>query len=196
MQIGRNLTDLDEGFLSAGYTYITLGGIGYAEGATPGGNITRNASGHLQADPIKFPAVLSKNGTIPAGNEALRALSGELRAMGFRWGSYTEAGTTGCNGAQGASEGYEEQDAALFVDDWGSEYLMVDSCGVPEKAAVGPPSSSQNIETVELPQKTPEDEAVPRSSGVLRLHSPDESSRAGVTSHHGAAVTRPEATMR
>ena len=33
----------DKGFLQAGYNYITLGGIGYAAGATPGGNITRNA---------------------------------------------------------------------------------------------------------------------------------------------------------
>ena len=65
----------------------TLGGIGYAEGATfpdnasgwgPGGpgNITRNASGHLQVDPVRFPG----------GNEGMRKLTDAVRALGFRWG--------------------------------------------------------------------------------------------------------------
>ena len=50
------------GLLDAGYTYVTLGGIGYANGSTwpdgqqgwgPAGpgNITRNASGFLVVDP-------------------------------------------------------------------------------------------------------------------------------------------------
>jgi len=47
----------------------------------------------------------------------------------------TETGTAGCDGAKGSSEGHEEKDAALFFGDWGSEYLMVDSCGV----KFGPP---------------------------------------------------------
>lgn len=38
----------DNGFLDAGYNYITLGGIGYANNSGPGGNITRNAAGMLQ----------------------------------------------------------------------------------------------------------------------------------------------------
>ena len=90
----------ESGLLAAGYNYITLGGIGYAQGGTwaPGahgwgpagkGNITRNASGHLQVDPVRFPG----------GNEGMRALTAQIRKMGFRWGSYTESGTAGCNGA-------------------------------------------------------------------------------------------------
>ena len=50
--------------------------------------------------------------------------------MGFMWGHYTESGTAGCNGAKGSSEGFEEQDAALFFEDFKSEYLMVDGCGI------------------------------------------------------------------
>ena len=42
----------------------------------------------------------------------------------------TESGTAGCNGAKGSSEGFEEQDAALFFEDFRSEYLMVDGCGI------------------------------------------------------------------
>ena len=67
-------------------------------------------------------------------------MAGQIRQLGFKWGSYTEAGTSGCNGAQGSSEGYEEQDAQLFVKEWGSEYLMVDSCGVENRPPPnGPP---------------------------------------------------------
>merc|ERR1719272_555695 len=54
----------DNGFLAAGYNYITLGGIGYLNNSAPGGNITRNASGYFQVDPIKFPG----------GNEGMRKL--------------------------------------------------------------------------------------------------------------------------
>ena len=108
------------GLLAAGFNYLTLGGIGYANGSTAGGNITRNATGHLQVDPVKFPG----------GNDGFAAMTDAVRALGFRWGSYTEAGTTGCNGAKGSSEGYERQDVELFVGEWRSEYLMIDSCGV------------------------------------------------------------------
>ena len=37
----------DRGFQEAGYTYITLGGIGYANNSQPGGNITRNSTVRL-----------------------------------------------------------------------------------------------------------------------------------------------------
>ena len=131
----------DSGLLAAGYDLVTLGGIGYANGSTwpdgqqgwgPAGpgNITRNASGFLVVDPVRFPG----------GNEGMRALTDKIRGMGFRWGHYTEAGTAGCNGAKGSSEGFETQDAALFFDDFKSEYLMVDSCGVVSRPPPdGPP---------------------------------------------------------
>ena len=129
------------GFLAAGYKYVTLGGIGYANGSTfpdsqsgwgPAGpgNITRNATGFLEVDPVRFPG----------GNEGMRRLTDQVRALGFKWGHYTESGTSGCNGAKGSSEGYEEQDAALFFEDFKSEYLMVDSCGIePRPPPHGPP---------------------------------------------------------
>jgi hypothetical protein len=70
----------------------------------------------------------------------MRKLTDEVRALGFKWGSYTESGTAGCNGAKGSSEGFEEQDAALFFDDFKSEYLMVDGCGIEVQAPPhGPP---------------------------------------------------------
>ena len=122
------------GLLAAGYKYITLGGIGYANGSEAGGTITRNATGHLQSDLRRFPG----------GNEGIRKLADELRAWGFRWGSYTEAGTTGCNGAKGSSEGFEQQDFELFFHDWRSEYLIVDSCGVVSRAVCAVAFSNQS----------------------------------------------------
>ena len=124
----------EKGLLSAGYNYMTLGGIGYANGSNcqpvSSCNITRNATGFLQVDPVKFPG----------GNDGFTQMTERIRAMGFKWGSYTEAGTSGCNGAKGSSEGFEEQDAALFFDEWQSEYLMVDSCGVEQRPPPhGPP---------------------------------------------------------
>ena len=108
----------EKGFLAAGYNYMTLGGIGYANGSTcqpvSACNITRNATGFLQVDPAKFPG----------GNDGFTQMTDQIRAMGYKWGSYTEAGTSGCNGAKGSSEGYEQQDAALFFDEWQSEYLV------------------------------------------------------------------------
>ena len=132
----------DSGLLDAGYIYITLGGIGYANGSTypsgahswgPGGagNITRNATGFLQVDPVRFPG----------GNEGMRELTDDIRALGFKWGHYTESGTKGCNGARGSSEGFEVQDAALFFEDFKSEYLMVDGCGIEARPPpAGPPN--------------------------------------------------------
>ena len=74
------------GLLAAGYNYVTLGGIGYANGSTnPAAskghgriqtNITRNGTGYLQVDPVRFPG----------GNEGMRALAAEIRSMGFKWG--------------------------------------------------------------------------------------------------------------
>ncbi len=64
-----------------------------------------------------------------------------LRQRSFRWGSYTEAGTTGCDGAARSSEGYEHVDADLFLKEWRSEYLMIDSCGIKKRAPPnGPPA--------------------------------------------------------
>ena len=120
----------------------------------PKQNITRNASGHLQADPARFPGPGSSSSCLAGGqklaaclktnndsspeacgckngNEGMRNLTGYLRSLGFRFGIYTAAGVNACDGAHGTSEGFEQQDADLFFNDWQAEYLMVDTCGTP-----------------------------------------------------------------
>lgn len=159
----------DSGLLAAGFDYLTLGGMAYAEHGDPQSvpgfpnipqqNITRNATGHLQVDAARFPGPGSSPSCLAGGpdlqtclqkhnysspeacgcvngNEGMRNLTNYLRSLGFRFGIYTAAGINACDGAHGTSEGYEEQDADLFVGDWQAEYLMVDTCGTP---AMPPP---------------------------------------------------------
>jgi hypothetical protein len=51
-----------------------------------------------KVDPVKFPG----------GNAGMKDLTAKIRAMGFKWGSYTESGTTGCDGAARSSEGAKQ----------------------------------------------------------------------------------------
>jgi hypothetical protein len=186
------------GLLEAGYTYITLGGMGFAEHGDPKvhtlypittlsfihfillhptflsfkvvpgwphiprQNITRNSSGHLQADPARFPGPGSSASCLAGGaelaeclrknnysspeacgckngNEGMRIFAEKLRSLGFQFGIYSDAGEGACDGAHGTSELFEQQDVELFVGDWKAEYVMIDSCGItPQKPPLGP----------------------------------------------------------
>ena len=71
----------DSGLLAAGFEYITLGGMGFAEHGDPEDmpgyphiprqNITRNSSGHLQVDPARFPGPGSSAMCLAGGAERL-----------------------------------------------------------------------------------------------------------------------------
>ena len=63
-----------------------------------------------------------------------------IRQLGFKFGIYSSDGVGACDGAYGTSEGYERQDAELFVREWRAEYVMIDSCGIINKPPpFGPP---------------------------------------------------------
>ena len=127
--------------------------------------IVRNASGYYQIDPGKFPGPGSSADCLDDtvlnaclanhsnghdwpnggpeycgcrnGNEGMRALSAELRAMGYKWGSYI--GIEGetcqvddCNiPSLNASKynGFFDQDFDLIINAWQSDYVMIDSVG-------------------------------------------------------------------
>jgi hypothetical protein len=125
--------------------------------------IVRNKSGYYQIDPARFPGPGSSTDCLnetklraclanhsknhnwvngdPAhcgctnGNEGMAELSSELRAMGFKWGSYSnEAGcqVDACNVSTLNSSryrGFVDEDADLFLNKWHSDYIMVDSVG-------------------------------------------------------------------
>jgi hypothetical protein len=87
----------DSGLLAAGFEYITLGGMGFAEHGDPQEvpgfpnippqNITRNATGHLQVDAARFPG--------PGSTAACLAGGDELAAC-LRANNYSSAEACGC----------------------------------------------------------------------------------------------------
>lgn len=100
------------GLLDAGYKYIILDdGWSLKE---------RDKSGHLVADPKKFP-----NG--------MKYLADTLHQMGFLFGIYSCCGYLTCGGYPG-SYGHEWTDAADFAA-WGVDYLKYDFCFRPDTEA-------------------------------------------------------------
>ena len=123
----------------------------------------RNSTGHYQISAARFPGPGSSpqcmNDTLLAecmglggaygdgpnrdpaecgcknGNEGMRKLADDLRAMGYQWGSYNAM--SGCDNeacnipalAEAKAQGFVKQDYELFVEEWGSVYVMVDSVG-------------------------------------------------------------------
>lgn len=83
--------------------------------------IPRNATGFMAEDPTKFP-------------KGLRAVVDYVHSKNLKWGHYTDAGTHACNKDAPMSEGFEAQDAALFVS-FGADMLKVDACAVTENSA-------------------------------------------------------------
>jgi alpha-galactosidase len=76
-------------------------------------NIDRDASGNLQADPVKFPS-------------GIKALGDYIHSKGLKFGIYTSVGRFTCEGYPG-SFGYEAKDAAQFAS-WGVDYVKIDWC--------------------------------------------------------------------
>jgi len=61
----------------------------------------RDAEGHMQADPIRFPS-------------GMKALGDYIHSKGLKYGIYSSAGKMTCEGLTG-SLGYEMVDAADFA---------------------------------------------------------------------------------
>ena len=161
------------GLLEAGYALLSPGGSTYMhEGLAPRWNesdpkkyqgvIVRNATGHYQIDPNRFPGpgssaqclnetaleqCLKATGQPESrstgvgcgcknGNEGMRALSAEVRGMGFLWGSYSNM--AGCQVAacdipalnDSKHAGFVQQDYDLMFGDWQSTYVMVDAVAI------------------------------------------------------------------
>src|SRR4051812_22425110 len=97
---------VSSGMAAAGYQYLNLDDCW--------SKTSRDASGSLVADPVKFP-----NG--------IKALADYVHGKGLKLGIYSSAGTTTCSGFPG-SVGHEVQDANLWAA-WGIDYLKYDYCG-------------------------------------------------------------------
>ncbi|MEV0094903.1 ricin-type beta-trefoil lectin domain protein [Streptomyces sp. NPDC050738] len=98
---------VSKGLKAAGYTYVNLDDCW----ALP----SRDASGNLVPDPVRFP-----NG--------IKAVADYVHSKGLKFGLYSSAGTKTCasNGFPGGL-GHEKQDATLWAS-WGVDYLKYDNC--------------------------------------------------------------------
>ncbi|MFJ2189725.1 NEW3 domain-containing protein [Kitasatospora sp. NPDC087861] len=80
---------------------------------------SRDASGTLVSDPVKFP-------------HGMDYVGAQIHALGLKFGIYEDAGTATCGGYPG-SLNHWQQDADLFAA-WGVDYVKLDGCNVPDIA--------------------------------------------------------------
>lgn len=103
------------GLNKLGYKYINIddGFFGY-----------RDERGRLHVNPTRFP-----NGMKPVADY--------IHALGLKAGIYSEAGANTCGSIWDADKsgigvglyGYERQDADLFFNQWGFDFIKIDYCG-------------------------------------------------------------------
>ena len=96
---------VDSGLRDLGYRHVNIDDCWQAP--------ARDAQGHLQADPARFPS-------------GIAALADYVHAKGLELGIYSTAGTGTCQRLPG-SLGHERADAETFAA-WGVDYLKYDHC--------------------------------------------------------------------
>ena len=106
---------VSSGLKDAGYKYVNIddGYFGY-----------RDENGLLHTHPERFP-------------EGLKSVVDHIHSLGLKAGIYSEAGTNTCgsmwdndkNGIGVGLYGYEHQDADLFFNKWGFDFIKIDYCG-------------------------------------------------------------------
>ena len=99
---------VSSGMRDAGYDYVNLDDCWAAS--------ARDADGHLQADPVKFP-------------HGIKAVADYVHARGLKLGIYEDVGTKTCAGYPG-SYGHVQDDADTFAS-WAVDFVKVDWCNVP-----------------------------------------------------------------
>ena len=106
---------VEKGLKDVGYHYINIddGFFGY-----------RDAKGKMHAHPQRFP-----NGMKP--------IADYIHSLGLKAGIYSDAGSNTCgsfwdkdvNGIGSGLYGHERQDADLYFNDWGFDFIKLDYCG-------------------------------------------------------------------
>src|SRR5438128_3491196 len=94
------------GLLAAGYDTLTLDDCWSA--------VSRDSSGNLTNDPVKFPS-------------GMKAIGDYIHARGLKYGIYASIGTATCTGGTAGSLDHEYQDVARFAS-WGVDYIKADRC--------------------------------------------------------------------
>lgn len=103
------------GLRDAGYTYINIDD-GFFGG--------RDSTGYLVTHPVRFP-------------DGLKGTADYIHSRGMKAGIYSEAGCNTCgsvwdddvNGIGTGMYGHERQDADMFFNRWGFDFIKIDYCG-------------------------------------------------------------------
>ncbi len=94
------------GLLAAGYDTLTLDDCWSA--------VSRDSSGNLTNDPVKFPS-------------GMKAIGDYIHGRGLKYGIYASIGTATCTGGTAGSLDHEYMDVARFAS-WGVDYIKADRC--------------------------------------------------------------------
>lgn len=78
---------------------------------------TRNATGHLQPNPTRFPY-------------GMKALADYVHSKGLKIGLYTSIGSWTCKNHLPGSYGHYDKDAQTFAE-WGIDFVKCDNCAKP-----------------------------------------------------------------
>ena len=108
---------VQKGLKDAGYNYVNVddGFFGW-----------RDEHGTMQTHPERFP-----NG--------LKGVADHIHSLGLKAGIYSDAGSNTCgsiwdkdvNGVGSGLYGHEHQDADLYFNEWGFDFIKIDYCGAP-----------------------------------------------------------------
>lgn len=106
---------VDKGLKDAGYCYVNIddGFFGY-----------RDEKGVMQPHPERFP-------------RGVKIVADHIHSLGLKAGIYSDAGSNTCgsiwdkdkNGVGSGLYGHEHQDATLYFNDWGFDFIKIDYCG-------------------------------------------------------------------
>jgi alpha-galactosidase len=96
---------VSSGMQAAGYQYVNIDDCWSMT--------TRDGSGNLQADPVKFPS-------------GIKSVADYVHSKGLKFGIYGDRGTSTCANFPGSYQ-HEVQDANTFAS-WGVDYLKYDNC--------------------------------------------------------------------
>jgi alpha-galactosidase len=96
---------VSSGMAAAGYSYVSIDDCWMAP--------QRDATGHLQADPQRFP-------------HGIKALADYVHSKGLKFGIYASAGTETCANLPGSLD-HEPTDARSFAE-WGVDLVKYDNC--------------------------------------------------------------------
>ena len=106
---------VQKGLKDVGYTYINVDDGFFGR---------RNAQGEMLPHPHRFPG-------------GMKAVADYIHSLGLKAGIYSDAGAVTCgsiwdkdkNGIGAGLYGHEEQDARLYFQKWGFDFIKIDYCG-------------------------------------------------------------------